>query len=73
MKERGGLITFFALKGEFFREGGLIEDLWYASFFKSTISLSAGLNVTLCSVTTITKKQQQCIYLKKYKVYNTLS
>ena len=31
------------------------------------------LNVTLCSVTTTTKKQQQCIYLKKYKVYNTLS
>ena len=42
MKERGGLITFFPLKGEFIREGGLIEDLWYASFFKFSISLGGG-------------------------------
>ena len=37
-----GFNNFFPLKGEFIREGGLIEDLWYASFFKSTISVSGG-------------------------------
>ena len=42
LKERGGLITFFPWKGELIREGGLIEDLWYTSFFKSTIGLIAG-------------------------------
>ena len=34
-RERGGFNNFLSLKS-------LIEDLWYASFFKSTISLIVG-------------------------------
>ena len=42
MKESGGLKTFFPEKGDFIREGGLIEDMWYARISKSTISLIVG-------------------------------
>ena len=32
----------FLLKGELIREEGLFKNLWYASFFESTISLIIG-------------------------------
>ena len=35
----GGLLTFFLKKGELIREGGLIEDLQYCSFYCDTLNL----------------------------------